>query len=217
MEYIYSYLASCCQNWNLALCVGFSLWYTLIPSVLLTVTSYSEDLLKPEILSAADRMISDWLEHIRQIFYHLYEGVYGGGREEGAQGIINNSSPVRQENLSWERGHGQTLTEGSKTNVGKSFDPLGLNEVESKKLGLRRLILACLTACALNLISCKAASGIQSMQSAEQRKEEWEIEEDLNTEREMELESISFSTHPLFVSSDLTTHHYHQPFHSNLQ
>jgi hypothetical protein len=113
IEYIYSYLASCCQNWNLALCVGFSLWYTLIPSVLLTVTSYSEDLLKPEILSAADRMISDWLEHIRQIFYHLYEGVYGGGREEGAQGIINNSSPVRQENLSWERGHGQTLTEGS--------------------------------------------------------------------------------------------------------
>ena len=42
------------------------------------------------------------------------------------------------------------------------------------------------------------------------------LEEDLSTEREMELESIAFSTHPPFVSSDLTTHHYHQPFHSNL-
>ena len=42
------------------------------------------------------------------------------------------------------------------------------------------------------------------------------LEEDLSTEREMELESIAFSTHPPFVSSDLTTHHYHQPFHSFL-
>jgi len=31
------------------------------------------------------------------------------------------------------------------------------------------------------------------------------LEEDLSTEREMELESIAFSTHPPFVSSDLTT------------
>lgn len=31
------------------------------------------------------------------------------------------------------------------------------------------------------------------------------LEEDLSTEREMELESISFSTHPPFVSNDLTT------------
>lgn len=42
------------------------------------------------------------------------------------------------------------------------------------------------------------------------------LEEDLSTEREMELESIAFPTHPPFVSSDLTMHHYHQPFHSNL-
>lgn len=39
------------------------------------------------------------------------------------------------------------------------------------------------------------------------------LEEDLSTEREMELESIAFSTHPPFVSSDLTTL---KPFHSNL-
>ena len=31
------------------------------------------------------------------------------------------------------------------------------------------------------------------------------LEEDLSTEREMELESIAFSTHPPFVSNDLTT------------
>lgn len=143
-EYMVTFLMFCCQHLNLALCIGFSIWYANLPSVLLETSSYKELLFSPEILNVADRIINDWYEHIRNIFYGWYDHTYAAGRDPMDTFSISSSAE-------------QGLVRESQ--VGQSFDPLGLNKVEIPE-GLKLLVFGCITACAINVILCSAVTNI---------------------------------------------------------
>jgi hypothetical protein len=101
-RYIWSTLLFCCQHFNLALCIGFSLWYAVLPDVLFSTTSYMDQLLNPEIIGIEDQMNRDWLEQIREAFYRMYDEVYGAQRD--TQGINTGSDLLTQGNPTLERG-----------------------------------------------------------------------------------------------------------------
>lgn len=143
-EYMVTFLMFCCQHLNLALCIGFSIWYANLPSVLLETSSYKELLFSPEILNVADRLINDWYEHIRNIFCGWYDHTYAAGREPMDTFSISSSAE-------------QGLVRESQ--VGQSFDPLGLNKVETPE-GLKLLVFGCITACAINVLLCSAVTNI---------------------------------------------------------
>lgn len=139
-EYMVTLLMFCCQHLNLALCIGFSLWYAIIPRVMLETSSYMDLLFSPEIINLADRIINDRYEHLRDIFCSWYDQVYAAGRDPRETFSISSSAEIVRE-----------------SQVGRSFNPLGLNKTPQ---GFKILVFGCITACAINILLGSEVTGI---------------------------------------------------------
>lgn len=127
------------ESMNFAICLGFQIWYSHIPSLLLSLgINNLNQILTPEVvnhsISCTREWTSDMIYQSIQVFENLFQTYMQGGSIECCMGESDAES-------------NETVT----------FDPLGIRDVEvvehsMHKYQLLKLVTACLTVCMLNAV-----------------------------------------------------------------
>lgn len=126
-----------CDRVNFSICIGFKVWYVLMPAVLLSSTSYADYdvLLNPENVQALGRIAHGWLDQVNQMIRDAFMST-GQGISISIMDGVGAEQPVI---------HSAEHT----LRVPSTFDPLLINEAENHQRVLKRLVFSCLAACVL--------------------------------------------------------------------
>lgn len=134
---------------NLAICLGFQVWYAYIPYFMLYLPHYTiSELVNPEKVGALRELASEWSPQISLYCAELCQSI-AKFLTEAVFGATSTEDPVV-------------------TAQTQLFDPLSLNEEargkEMHKAVLQKLVLACLTVIILNSVSYATVCGTELCQ-----------------------------------------------------
>ena len=140
---------------NLAICLGFQIWYSLMPSLMLTMSYFDFDfLLRPDAVKSFKHATREWSPQLIKLTTELCESI--------------NQSFMHATGSTLETGGASTFkcewcgtsAESNETGI---FDPMGIiaREESSQKVLLRKLVITCLAVCLLSTVSYITVGGTE--------------------------------------------------------
>lgn len=134
---------------NYAICLGFQIWYSLMPSIMLSIGYYDiNELLSPEVVNVIKDTTLEWsdqmIKYTTVLCANLYSSIIqsAGVTVDGSSGVSTSVAG--------------SITDSNETGI---FDPLEIRTKEIHKGVLRKLVIACFTVCFFSSISYITASG----------------------------------------------------------
>lgn len=130
---------------NLSICLGFQIWYSLMPSLMLTIGYYDfHFILSPEAVKSFKDATREWSPQTIKLTAELCENL----------------------NQSLMQTAGSTLDTGGTSAESGTFDPLEIRggEESHNKAVLRKLVITCLAVCILSTVSYITVSGTELCQ-----------------------------------------------------
>lgn len=123
------------ESINKAICLGFQVWYSLLPCIMLRYHNYNE-ILNPEVVAYIKNSIRDWSSSRINTFSDMLDIIHTWiSQTEWARPQSSGAG------ASW-----------ASAEPNYKFDPLGIRE-EIHKGVLRKLVLSCLTVCLLSSVA----------------------------------------------------------------
>lgn len=130
---------------NLAICLGFQVWYTLLPNIMLALPYYDyNEILNPDKVFYIKNKISSWTPQMIESTINLCEYIRYWFTQPAAGGMIETAS-----------------SSGVGLNETGTHEPVvGSNQ----KIVLRRLLIACIATCILSSVSYTTVCGTELCQ-----------------------------------------------------
>lgn len=132
---------------NFAICLGFQIWYSLMPTLMLTIGNYDYHyILSPEAVQSFKDTTRIWSPQTIKLVAEQCETL--------------NQYLMQAAGSTLETG-GACTSGGGTSAESLTFDPMEIRGEESHKVVLRKLVIACLAVCILSTVSYITVSGTE--------------------------------------------------------
>ncbi|CAK9165878.1 unnamed protein product [Ilex paraguariensis] len=139
---------------NQAICLGFQIWYSLMPSLMLTIGNYDfHFILSPDFYKSFKDSTREWSPQTIKLAEELCEDL--------SHSLMHAAGSTLETGGASTSGCG-TSAESNETGT---FDPLGIRaREETHKVVLRKLVISCLAVCLLSTVSYITVGGTELCQ-----------------------------------------------------
>lgn len=134
---------------NFTICLGFQIWYSLMPSIILALEYYDlNQILCPEVVKYVKDTTRCWPAEILKGALEQCYNYFDNGFMQAAGGSTSGGGT------------------GAELNDMATFDPLGIRggEATPRNVVLKKLVIACLAVCILSSVSYASVCGTELCQ-----------------------------------------------------